>query len=105
MTSRFTSAAVLENQRASEPTATTFQPASIEGLRVVDVIGKNQPHDRHFAAFPQDQSHAVLDLLGVDVEAAGERHGEVVRPDADHVHAIERQDLVKPKASAPLVSI
>ena len=40
--SRFTSAAALENQPASVPTATTFQPSAIKRLGVVDVVGKNQ---------------------------------------------------------------
>src|SRR5262249_46325257 len=64
-------------------------------LRIIDVIGKNQSHDGHFAAFTQDQGHRLFDFLGVDIKAAGQRHREVVRPEADHVHAVEREDFVE----------
>ena len=64
-------------------------------LGIVGVVGKNQRDHRHFAAFAQNQSHRLLDLRRPDVEPAGQRHRKIVRAEADHVDAVERENLVE----------
>ena len=43
-------------------------------LGIVRVVGENQSHHRHLAAFAENESHGLFDFRRPDVEPPGQRH-------------------------------
>src|SRR5262249_20064079 len=43
----------------------------------------------------QHEFHCLLHLRAMNIETPGERHRQVVRPEADHIDAVEREDLIE----------